>query len=50
MKNFQKNKQFLNLKNDNIDLFCEPKIDGISATLIYENGTLVRGLREAMAK
>ena len=35
---------FLNTKNEKIDLFCEPKIDGISATLIYENGYLKRGL------
>ena len=35
---------FLNQKNKQFDLFCEPKIDGISATLIYENGILTRGL------
>ncbi len=35
---------FLNQKNMNLDLFCEPKIDGISATLIYEKGILTRGL------
>ena len=35
---------FLNLKNQQIEFFCEPKIDGISATLIYENGFLTRGL------
>ena len=34
---------FLNLKK-NFELYCEPKIDGISATLIYENGILIRGL------
>ena len=27
-----------------IDLFSEPKIDGISATIIYENGNLITGL------
>ena len=35
---------FLNNKNININLSSEPKIDGISATLIYENGNLVKGL------
>ncbi len=35
---------FLNSKEKNIDLSTEPKIDGISATLIYENGKLVKGL------
>ena len=37
-------KNFLNYKNEEINLFCEPKIDGISASLIYENGILIRGL------
>jgi len=45
MKDFLKKiNNFLNKKNEIIELFCEPKIDGISATLIYENGILVRGL------
>ena len=35
---------FLNLKEKNINLLAEPKIDGISATLIYENGKLIKGL------
>ncbi len=35
---------FLNSKEKNIELFCEPKIDGISATLIYEKGILLKGL------
>ena len=35
---------FLNSKNEQIEIFSEPKIDGISATLIYENGVLTRGL------
>ena len=35
---------FLNKKNENIKLFSEPKIDGISATLIYEKGNLIKGL------
>ncbi len=45
MRDFLKKvKNFLNFKNQNIELFCEPKIDGISATLIYEKGVLTRGL------
>ncbi len=45
MKDFQKKiNNFLNYKNKEIEFFCEPKIDGISATLIYENGELIRGL------
>ena len=35
---------FLNLKKNNIQLISEPKIDGISATLIYEKGILVKGM------
>jgi DNA ligase (NAD+) len=35
---------FLNLTKNNLQLFSEPKIDGISATLIYEKGLLTKGL------
>ena len=35
---------FLNLNNETIELSSEPKIDGISASLIYENGVLTKGL------
>ena len=35
---------FLSTKNMNIELFSEPKIDGISASLIYEKGILTKGL------
>jgi len=45
MRDFLKKiKNFLNFKTDNLKFFCEPKIDGISASLIYENGILTRGL------
>ena len=35
---------FLNSNDDKFELFVEPKIDGISATLIYEKGLLIKGL------
>ena len=35
---------FLNIKGKNIEFSSEPKIDGISATLIYEKGVLIKGL------
>ena len=35
---------FLSLKDKDIELISEPKIDGISATLIYEKGVLIKGL------
>ena len=45
MRDFLKKiNNFINKKNEIIELFCEPKIDGISATLIYENGILTKGL------
>ena len=45
MKDFlSKISNFLNKKDLNIELSSEPKIDGISASLIYKNGLLVKGL------
>ena len=45
MVDFQKKiNNFINAQNKDIEFFCEPKIDGISATLIYEKGNLKRGL------
>ncbi len=35
---------FLNLRNLNLEFTCEPKIDGISASLIYEKGFLTKGI------
>ncbi len=40
----KKIRNFLKIKGDKIELFSEPKIDGISATLIYERGKLIKGL------
>ena len=45
MKDFlSKISNFLNKKDLNIELSSEPKIDGISASLTYENGILSKGL------
>ena len=45
MKDFiNKINNFLNTKDTEINFSSEPKIDGISATLIYENGVLTKGL------
>jgi len=45
MKDFlSKITNFLNNKDFNIEFSSEPKIDGISTSLIYENGLLVKGL------
>ena len=39
-----KTRRFLKInENDNMDLVAEPKIDGLSATLVYKNGLLVQG-------
>ena len=40
----KKIKNFLNDKKSKLEFSSEPKIDGISATLIYENGKLTKGL------
>jgi len=46
VKNFLKKiKNYLNLKNEHeLELIAEPKIDGISASLLYHRGQLIRGL------
>ena len=45
MKDFiKKIKNFIKSENLNLQLSSEPKIDGISAALTYENGNLVKGL------
>jgi len=45
MKDFiNKINNFLNISNLDLELISEPKIDGISASLTYENGELIKGV------
>ena len=52
LKNFEKKIfNFLSLKNNSeIEYSAEPKIDGISASLIYKDGKFVKGYLEEMEK
>jgi len=45
MVNFLKKiNNYLNSKESEFELFSEPKVDGISASLTYENGVLTKGV------
>ena len=45
MKDFlSKINNFLSTKDKHIEFSSEPKIDGISASLVYKNGVLIKGL------
>ena len=52
MRSFEKKiVNFLSLKNnDKIEYSAEPKIDGISASLIYVDGKFIRGLSRGDGK
>ena len=50
--NFEKKiKNYLSIKNDfEINYSAEPKIDGISASLTYKNGSFTKVFQEEMEK
>ena len=51
LENFEKKiLNFLSYENNNIEYSAEPKIDGISASLIYENGKFIKGLSRGDGK
>jgi DNA ligase (NAD+) len=51
LENFEKKiLNFLSYENNNIEYSVEPKIDGISASLIYENGKFIKGLSRGDGK
>ena len=44
MNDFLKKLKIFKSYDSTIDIFSEPKVDGISASLIYENGLVKTGL------
>ena len=51
LENFEKKiLNFLSYENNNIEYSVEPKIDGISASLIYKNGKFIKGLSRGDGK
>ena len=40
----ERTRKFLNISRDDIEFVCEPKIDGLSISLLYENGELSQAL------
>ena len=45
IENFiERTRKYLNISRDDIEFVCEPKIDGLSISLLYENGELSQAL------
>ena len=40
----ERTRKYLNISRDDIEFVCEPKIDGLSISLLYENGELSQAL------
>ena len=40
----ERTRKYLNIRCDDIEFVCEPKIDGLSISLLYENGELSQAL------